>query len=191
MVHHPQGLTMNGPYKASQMVYWFMIGFTGLPQYGWTDLKSRIWGITHMISICFVTLCEIVRLFYANCSMSWWLNPLDRRDTPEGQLVVSSSGFNGGKVSWDDAEAGPGTWTSSSLGLSEDLVEPKFSSEIWLCFHGETIDVGSPILRNIKLWMPKDPKDEREAGTWRPPVNMFFFDWSWQTLAVPSRSFRL
>ena len=31
-----------------------------------------------------------------------------------------------------------------------------------------------PHFEKHQTLMPKDPKDEREAGTWRPPVNMFF-----------------
>ena len=181
MVHHPQGLTMNGPRPVQSIPKWYIGSWLGLPVYhsmGETGLKSRIWGITHMISICFVTLCEIVRLFYANCSMSWWLNPLDRRDTPEGQLVVSSSGFNGGKVSWDDAEAGPGTWTSSSLGSFRRFGgAPNFRPKFGCVSMGKPLML-EPHFEKHQTLMPKDPKDEREAGTWRPPVNMFFFDWT-------------
>ena len=173
---------------------WYIGSWLGLPVYhsmGETDLKSRIWGMTHMNSICFVTCCEIVRLFFASCSMSWWLNPLDGRDTPESQLVVSSSGFNGGKVSWDDAEAGPGTWTSSSLGSFRRFGgAPNFRPKFGCVSMGKPLML-EPHLEKHQTLMPKDPKDEREAGTWRPPMNMFFLIGRWQTWAVPSHSFRL
>ena len=161
MVHHPQGLTINGPYKASPNG--ILVHDWVLPVYhsmGETDLKSRIRRITptwiryalwHFVKL---SACFMLTVL---CHGDWthWTGETPQKVIlwfhPQASMVE--------RLSWDDAEAGPGTWTSSSLGSFRRFGgAPNFRPKFGCVSMGKPLMLEPHFEKHHKTLMPKDPK---------------------------------